>query len=196
MHNPKDPLAFTMYDDWINRVNIRFKPEDMKQTMAWIQERFKAADPNYVFEYFFVDDLFAQMYQREEQLNKLTLAAAAIAIIISFMGLFALASLSIQKRVKEIGIRKTLGASVSQLLVLLFREMWLWVAIGCLLAWPLSVFVILRWLENFHFVIRIVDHWYLFVLAGLLAIITGTIAVFSHAWSAGNANPVESLKGE
>jgi len=196
LHNEIDPLAFTLYDTWISRISIRMKPENTEQTMAWIKQKFEEADPNYSFEYFFVDDIFTQMYSREEHLNKLSGAAASIAIIISFMGLFALTSFSINKRFKEIGIRKTLGASLPQILKLLFRDLWRWILIGNIVAWPLAAFVITRWMENFAFTISIASHWYLFLLAGVLAAIVATGAAFTQAWSAAGMNPVDSLKTE
>jgi putative ABC transport system permease protein len=196
LHNEIAPLAFTMYDNWINRINIRFTPQNTTEVMKWIRERLEEADPNYTFEYLFVDEVFADMYRQEEHLNKLTLTAAIIAIIISFMGLFALTSFSIQKRIKEIGIRKTLGASLAQILLLLFRDMWRWVLAGCLIAWPLAAYIILRWQQNFAFTIQIADYWYLFLIAGALAALIGTMAMLSQAWSASKTNPVESLKTE
>jgi putative ABC transport system permease protein len=196
LHNEIDPLAFTMYDKWISRINIRISPQNTSQTMEVIKKRMEEADPNYTFEYFFVDDIFAGMYQREEHLNKLTLTAAIIAIIISFMGLFALTSYTIQKRIKEIGIRKTLGASLFQILALLFRDVWRWIITGCIIAWPLAAYVVMRWQENFAFGIKITDYWYLFLLAGILSALIGTMATLSQAWAATQTNPVESLKTE
>lgn len=196
LHYEIDPLAFTMWERYFSRISIRMRPGTTQQTMDWIRQKFEDADPNYTFEYFFVDDLFVQMYDQEEHLNRLTLAAAIIAIIISFMGLFALTSFTIQKRIKEIGIRKTLGASLSQILVLLFRDLWRWTLVACLIAWPLSAFVISRWQENFAFRIRLEEYWYLFLLAGVLAALTGTVATFSQAWVASKTNPADSMRTE
>ncbi len=196
LHNTIDPLAFTTYDSWITRINIRMLPHNRTKTLEWIREKFERADPNYTFEFFFVDDLFAQMYSREEHLNKLTAAAAIIAIIISFMGLFALTSFTINKKIKEIGIRKTLGATLPQILGLLFGDLWRWILIGNLIAWPLAAYVVSLWMENFAFRISIADHWYLFLLAGVMAAVTATAAAFSQAWTASRMNPADSLKTE
>lgn len=196
LHNEIDPFAFTKYDPWINRINIRLQPYTISETMSWMRERFEHADPNYTFEYFFVDELFADMYRHEEHINRLTFAAAFIAILISFMGLFALTSFSIQKRIREIGIRKVLGASLLRILILLFREMWMWMLIGCAVAWPLAAYVVIRWQENFAYTINVFTYWYLFVAAGTLALLAGTLATFSQAWAASRMNPVDSLKAE
>ncbi len=196
LHNNIDPLAFTMWERYFSRISIRMLPGNTNQTMDWIRKKFEAADPNYSFEYFFVDDLFTQMYVQEEHLNRLTLAATIIAIIISFMGLFALTSFTIQKRIKEIGIRKTLGASLSRILILLFSDMWRWTIIASLISWPLSAWVINRWQENFAFRINLVDYWYLFILAGGLAAIVGTASTFSQAWMASKTNPADIMRAE
>ncbi|TVQ89871.1 MAG: FtsX-like permease family protein [Bacteroidetes bacterium] len=196
LHNEIDPMAFTMWERYFSRISIRMLPGNSRETMDWIRQRFENADPNYTFEYFFVDDLFVQMYDQEEHLNRLTLAAALIAIIISFMGLFALTSFTIQKKIKEIAIRKTLGATLPQILVLLFRDMWRWTVVACLIAWPLSAWVISLWQENFAFRINMVDYWYLFLLSGLLAALVGTAATFSQAWMASRTNPVDSMRTE
>lgn len=196
LHNEIDPLAFTLYDPWIGRINIRISPQNRTQTLNWIKERFESVDPNYTFEYFFVDELFAQMYTREQHLNKITMAAALIAIIISFMGLYALTSFTIRKRIREIAIRKTLGASLGQILSILFRDMWRWMAMGSLIAWPLAAWVIMLWQANFAFRISIAAHWYLFLAAGALAALIGTAATFSQAWTASKTHPAQCLKAD
>ncbi|MFN3555121.1 MAG: ABC transporter permease [Bacteroidales bacterium] len=196
LHNEIDPLAFTLHDPWITRINIRISPHNRTETLNWIKERFETADPNYTFEYFFVDELFAQMYTREEHLNKITMAAALIAIIISFMGLYALTSFTIRKRIREIAIRKTLGASLGQVLIILFRDMWRWMVMGSIIAWPLAAWVIMHWQANFAFRISIAAHWYLFLASGAMAALIGTAATLSQAWAASKTHPAQSLKAE
>jgi putative ABC transport system permease protein len=119
-----------------------------------------------------------------------------LAIIISFMGLYALTSFSIMKRIKEIGIRKTLGASALSIILLLFRDLRNWIVVGNLVAWPLAFYVISRWQENFAFRIHLWDYWYLFVVAGILAAMVGAAATMVHAVGVLRANPVNSLKTE
>jgi putative ABC transport system permease protein len=110
--------------------------------------------------------------------------------------LFALTSLSINKRIKEIGIRKTLGASLPQILQLLFRDLLRWILVGNIIAWPIAAFVVTKWMENFAYRINLAHYWYLFLLAGVVAALVGTAAAFWQAWSAARVNPVFCLKTE
>lgn len=191
-----DPLAMTMYADWFHRISIRVQPGSTNEVLQYARSLFEAADPNYVFEYFFVDDRFAQMYRREERANALIKYASILAIIISFMGLYALTSFTVMKRVKEIAIRKTLGATVPKIMGLLFSDLLRWLLIGNIIAWPLAFYTVMRWQENFAFRINIIDHWYYFVLAGLLAALVGVFASIIQMMSAARTNPAVCLKAE
>jgi putative ABC transport system permease protein len=196
LHNEIDPLALTIYQKNYNRISIRYANGDISEVMAHIKKVFGEVDPVYSFEYTFVDDIFARMYKKEERVNNLITAAAILAIIISFMGLYALTSFTISKRIKEIGIRRTLGASVQNILVLLFKDLSRWVIIGNIVAWPVAFYVVMKWIQNFAFQINIWESWYLFILSGMLAAMVGVMATLMQAVSAVKANPVESLKTE
>ena len=196
LHNEIDPLALTMYSRWFSRISIRMQPDRIRETMDYIRQTFESADPSYVFDYQFVDERFQRMYQKEEQISRLITAAAVLAIIISFLGLYALTSFAIRQKVKEIGIRKVMGASVWQIIKRLFGELSLWIMIGNVVAWPLSWLVFTTWQQNFAFQINALAHWYLFILAGLLTAMTGSLAMLYQALSAAKANPIESLRTE
>jgi putative ABC transport system permease protein len=196
MHHLIEPLVLVYEKDMIRRISLRISPENVSQTLTIIREHFEAVDPHFHFVPVFVDDAFAAMYRKEERTNKLATAAALLAIIISFMGLYALTSFSIIKRIKEIGIRRTLGASASSVLLLLFSDLRNWILLGNLAAWPFAFYVVNRWLENFAYRIHLMDYWYLFLLAGMLAAMVGAAATFLHAWGAMKVNPVHSLKTE
>jgi putative ABC transport system permease protein len=196
MHHTIEPLMLIYAKNYIRRISIRIAPHDINQTMQYIRERLTEADANIYFEPDFVSHTFSGMYQKEERLNQLTTAAAVLAIIISFMGLYALTSFSIMKRIKEIGIRKTLGAPVTSILLLLFRDLRNWILLGNLVAWPVAFYVVSLWLEYFAFRIHIWDYWYLFVLAGILAAMVGAVATFMHAWGCLKVNPVNSLRAD
>ena len=196
MHHVIEPLLLVFRTDLTFQISLRISSENIAQTLTFIRERFEAIDPNFYFDPVFIDDAFAAMYRTEERTHKLVTAGALLAIIISFMGLYALTSFSIIKRIKEIGIRKTLGASATSILLLLFRDLRNWILLGNLVAWPVAFYVVSRWLENFAFRIHLWDYWYLFVLAGMLAAVVGAAATFMHAWGALKVNPVNSLKAE
>ncbi len=196
MHHMIEPLVLVLEKDMIRRISLRISPENLPQTLTIIREHFEAVDPHFHFVPVFVDDAFAAMYRKEERTNKLATAAALLAIIISFMGLYALTSFSIIKRIKEIGIRKTLGASAFSIILLLFRDLRNWIILGNLVAWPVAFYVISRWQENFAYRIQLWDYWYLFVLAGMLAAMVGAMATLLHAIGALKTNPVNSLRTE
>jgi putative ABC transport system permease protein len=196
LHNEIDPLALTMYVKSIQRISIRFTPGNIPEVLDYVKSVFETVDSGYTFEYSHVDDMFASMYNKEERVNKLITAAAILAIIISFMGLYALTSFTISKRIKEIGIRRTLGASVAGILAMLFRDLSKWVVIGNLIAWPVAFYVVMMWIENFAFRIDLWHNWFLFVLSGMMAALVGILATLLQALSAARANPVNSLKTE
>lgn len=196
MHHSIEPLALLYSNNMIRRISIRITPGNVPQTLSWIQERLETTDENYSFDYSFVSETFSAMYRKEDRINKLVTAAAILAIIISFMGLYALTSFSIIKRTKEIGIRKTLGAPAASILILLFRDLKYWVILSNLIAWPVAAYVISRWQENFAFRIQLLEYWYLFMFAGVLAALVGALATLIHALGALRASPVNSLKTE
>ncbi|TVQ18072.1 MAG: FtsX-like permease family protein [Bacteroidetes bacterium] len=196
MHHVIEPLMLVYRTDVIRQVSLRISAENMEQTLTFIRERFEAIEPDFYFDPVFIDDAFAAMYRKEERTNQLVTAAALLAIIISFMGLYALTSFSIIKRIKEIGIRKTLGASAISVILLLLSDLRNWILLGNLVAWPVAFYVVSRWLENFAFRIELWSYWYLFVLAGILAALVGMGATFIHAWGALKTNPAISLKAE
>lgn len=196
LHHEIEPLVLTTYADWFSRISIRMQPGSLEEPMDFIRSRFEAADPNYTFDYTFVDQNFERMYQQEERINKLITAAAILAVMISFMGLFALTSFTVARKVKEIGIRKTLGAPVHRIVLMLSGELSRWMLAGNIIAWPATYLVVSRWQQNFAFQIDLVQHWWLFLTAGLLAGAVGMLAMLYQSLRAARANPVESLRSE
>ena len=120
--------------------------------------------------------------------------SAILAIVISCLGLFGISSFMYSQRIKEIGIRKALGASVSTIVVLLTRNLLLWVAVANLIAWPVAWYAMNTWLENFHN--RVALEWWVFLASGILALFVALITVGWLALRAAIANPVESLRYE
>lgn len=196
LHHEIDPMAFTMYSDQFNLISIRFSPGQMQEVLAHARSVFETADSNYVFDHLFADQLFEQMYRQEERINQMITAAAILAIIISFMGLFALTSFTVSRKVKEIGVRKTFGASNGRIVFELMGELSRWLITGAIVAIPLSWLVIGSWLQNFAFRIDLTHQWHLFVLAIILAGIVGSLAMVSQSLTAARANPVDSLRTE
>jgi putative ABC transport system permease protein len=196
LHSEIDPLVLTMYSKWFRQISIRIRPENVSETMDYIEKTLKESDPNYTFEYVFVDEQFAQMYQKEERMNKLFSSAAILAVIISILGIYALTSFTVGRKTKEIGIRKAMGASIPQILGMLFTDLSKWILIGNIIAWPLAFWLVKDWLGNFAYQIELMNYWWVFPGAALLAIGVGMLSMFSQSWSAAHENPVDALRYE
>ncbi len=196
LHEEIDPLALTLYEKWFNRISIRMRPDDVAETMGFIKKTFKNIDPIYNFEYVFVDESFAKMYDKESRVNSIITAAAALAIIISILGLYALTSFTVARKVKEIGVRKALGASEFSIIVLLFGDLSRWIIAGNIIAWPLAIWAIGEWIQNFAFRINILNYWWVFIAGGLTALLVGAMTIIAQAIKAARTNPVEALRYE
>jgi putative ABC transport system permease protein len=145
-------------------------------------------------EYQFLDDRFKDVYRADQQVTTMVSVLAVLSIFISCLGLFGLASYSAEKRIKEIGIRKVMGASVQSIISLLSKHFIRLVIVSNLLAWPLAWFAIHRWLEDYAY--RIPMSWWVFVIAGVLAMAIALITVSILAFRAAVTNPVNSLRTE
>jgi putative ABC transport system permease protein len=178
-----------------NVVFIRLKENaDLKKSIASIQPIVEKHNPSIPFEFKFVDEEFGKKFDTEKQVAKLSGIFAGLAIFISCLGLFGLAAFMAERRVKEIGIRKVLGASITQLWILLSREFILLVLIACVLAVPPAFLLMTDWLQKYDY--RIDISWWIFVIAGILAIVIALITVSTQAIRAALANPVKSLRTE
>ena len=196
LHHEVDPLVLTMYSSAFNQISIRFSSHQLTGVMEHVQRVLETADPNYVLDYFFVDELFEEMYNQEERISSLITVAAILAIVISFMGLYALTSFTVAQKVKEIGIRKTFGAPVSGIVAGLMAEMSRWLVFGALVAAPVSWWVVDQWLQNFAFRINLVDQWWVFALAILFAGVIGSMAMLYQTLHAARMNPIDCLRTE
>jgi ABC-type antimicrobial peptide transport system permease subunit len=154
----------------------------------------KKHNSGYPFEYKFVDDQFNQLFLRELMMSKLASVFATLAIIISCLGLFGLAAYTAERRTKEIGIRKVLGASAAGLARLLSKDFLQLAAISNLVAFPIAWFAMSHWLQSYSY--RIDVSWWVFIAAGGLAIVIALATVSFQAIKAAIANPVKSLRRE
>lgn len=173
---------------------VRIANHDIPKTLARMQGVWKDIFPHDEFNYHFVDDQIRAMYKKENQLASLFTIFSLIGIGISALGLLSLIALMVKQRTKEIGIRKVLGASVSSIVVLLSRDFVKLVFLGIIIASPLAWWAMNKWLEDFAY--RIDIKWWMFVGAGLLAIMVALATVSSQAIRAALVNPVESLRDE
>lgn len=166
----------------------------MHQTLANIETVVKKINPNYPFSYRFVDEQYAQKFKQQEQIGRLALVFSVLAIFISCLGLFGLASYIAETRTKEIGIRKVLGASVIGITTLLSKDFVKLVIIALLLGAPVAWWAMNAWLGNFAY--RIDISWWIIVLAGSLAILIAIVTVSFQSLKAAKTNPVNSLRNE
>lgn len=173
---------------------IRVQGQNLKQSLQMIESKWTSFLPAQPLEYYFMDQRLNHLYANERLSGKLFLIFAGLAIFVACLGLYGLASFTTEKRTRELGIRKVLGAPVCSLIRMLSLEFAKWVLIANLLAWPLAWYLMNDWLNQF--VYRIAIGWWVFIGAALLAfgIAMGTVGV--QAWRAAMANPVDALKYE
>ncbi|MEX2595036.1 MAG: ABC transporter permease [Anditalea sp.] len=174
--------------------SIKMNLSDIQETITHIESAYKSVFPGDPFDYFFLDDNFNRQYQADLQFQNLFTAFSLLAIFIACLGLFALVSFSATLKVKEIGVRKVLGASVGNLMLLISREYLLLLAIAVVLAIPMIVFGASSWLENYAYRIDIgLD---LLIIPALVLFLIALMTVSYRTYIAANANPVDSLKSE
>jgi putative ABC transport system permease protein len=197
LHEEVQPLVMNMhprYYSWMGAVLVKIRPGDVAGALSFIEETWNQAMPGKPFTYSFVDEDLAAQYAAERRWQRILTWSSMLAIVIASMGLFGLALLAVNRRTKEIGIRKVMGATVPRLSTLLTREFAIMVLIAAALATPLAFLAMQSWLGGFAY--RIDPSPWVFVLATLaaLAIAVGTVAI--HAVRAALANPVRSLRYE
>lgn len=173
---------------------VKLKAGNFETAISQIQEIWDANNPGLPFDYRFMDDSFNQVYQNEQRLGKIFIIFASLSIFIACLGLFGLAAFNAQKRIKEIGVRKVLGASVSQITYKLSVDFLKLVLVSFLVALPLGWLAMNRWLEDFTY--RIDIPWWVFLLAPLLAIMVSLLTVSYQSIKAAIVNPVKSLRTE
>lgn len=173
---------------------FKFTLRNAKSALAAMEEAWNTVYPEYVFDYTFLDESIANFYESEQNTARLMNIFTLIAIIIGCMGLFGLVSYMATQRTKEIGIRKVLGASVPHVLTLLSKDFLKLVLLANIFAWPVAWYAMKSWLQGFAY--RIEIGWWIFALAGGLALAIALLTVSYQAIRAALANPVEALRYE
>jgi len=189
-----EPTVIGYNKDRQKLLAIKLSGKDTKEVIPNLQRAWRILFPNEIFNYQFLDDQIAGLYQKEALQQKLIWISAGIAIIISSMGLLGLLSIMMLKRTKEIGIRKVLGASIVSIVRLLSSDFVKLVLIAVLIASPIAWWLMNKWLQDFAY--RIEIQWWIFALTGSLALIIALLTVSLQAIKAAAANPVDSLKDE
>jgi ABC-type antimicrobial peptide transport system permease subunit len=188
------PLLITTNVTMYNQAGIKLATTNISSTLQSVKKICEATFPNLVYEYKFLDDKIESFYKQENQLAQLYKIFAAIAIFLSCLGLYGLVSFMAVQRVKEVGVRKVLGASVSSVIYLFSKEFIILVAIGFVIASPIAWYFMDKWLQDY--VYRAGISWWMFLLGGVSAIVIALITVSFQAIKAALANPVKSLRTE
>jgi putative ABC transport system permease protein len=176
---------------------VRFQTSDFKSLHQTIQEIKTAAaelSPSFPVEISFLDQAIENLYQSELQFRRTFSLFAGCAIVICCLGILAMSLITCQRRIKEIGIRKVNGARVSEVMTMLNRDFVKWVAIAFIIATPIAYYAMQKWLENFAYKTEL--SWWIFALAGLLALGIALLTVSWQSWKAATRNPVEALRYE
>ncbi len=194
LQQPIKPLSMRIEPDRMQYLSVNLSSADLPVTLAAIEKQYKKVIPNRPYSFYFMDEFFNRQYESEEQFGKLFLNFSVLAIFISCMGLLGLALYSTVQRTKEIGIRKVLGASVSNVSVLLSKEFIKLVLIAMVIASPVAYYFMHQWLLDFAY--RVPISWWMFAVAGSVALLIALITVSFQAIKAAVANPVKSLRTE
>jgi ABC-type antimicrobial peptide transport system permease subunit len=189
-----EPLALVLDPEMYEYIVIKINPEDYFNTIKEIQKIWNRNIPDSPFEYNFLDEDYERIYRRHSRTGNLLKYFTLLAIFISCLGLFGLASFITEQRTKEIGVRKTLGGSVTQIIALLSKEFVKWVVIAFVIASPLAWYFMRLWLQGFVYRTHIL--WWIFALAGILSLIIALLTVIYQAYKTANNNPIESLRYE
>ncbi len=173
---------------------VRLGSGPVNTSVSAVEKLWRSRFPGYPFDYFFLDSDFSQQYQAEQRLSSLFAFFAGLAIFIACLGLFGLATFTAEQRTKEIGVRKVLGASVASIVALLSKDFLKLVLIAIVIASPIAWYAMNEWLADFAYKIDI--EWWVFALAGGLAVAVALLTVSFQSVKAALMNPVESLRSE
>ena len=186
IHDPSNPTAMT--------ISLQISDQNVAETISFIGKLWSQHFPASSYDYFFIDREFEKYYEQEQRILEIFSYMTLFTIFIACLGLFGLVLYVAAQKTKEIGIRKVLGATVSNIIVLLSKDFVKLVLISNIIAWPVAYFVMNKWLQNFAY--RMTIGWWIFILAGMLALVIALITVSFLSLRAAVANPVESLRYE
>ena len=199
LHVPIEPLILRLHKmswggNYWGNVIVRTEKGKTKQAIASMEKLYKQFNPGFPFKYYFTDDEIANRYKAEYTVSKLSRYFAFLAIFISCLGLFGLVTFTAEQKTKEIGIRKVLGASVTGIVGMLSKDFLTLVVIAAVIAFPVAWLAMHRWLNDFAYRVNI--GWWVFVMAGVIALLIALLTISFQSIKAAIANPVKSLRTE
>lgn len=194
LHHEVNTLSLVVHEEWgFDEMSVKITG-NVDMAVREIEEIWRTHVPEYPFSYTFLDDHFDELYKSDQQMSTVVSIIAVLSILIGSLGLFGLSAISVERRIKEVGVRKVLGASISQILVILSSHFAWLILISFLIAAPATYYFLFQWLENFAF--RVDINPAIFLLGGLLAFAIAMLTISFHTFRAANTNPVRSLRYE
>lgn len=193
-HQKIRPLLIFHHNSWPAFISLRISPNNVRETIQYAEEVWKKFIPDKPFEYFFMDDDFDKLYDAEIRTSNIFSSFSILAIFIACLGLFGLATFTTMQRTREIGIRKTMGATVPEIVYLLSKQFSMWVLLANIIAWPAAWYFMSNWLTSFEY--RIDINYLTFLIAGAIAFVIALMTVIYHSVKAAIANPADSLRYE
>jgi ABC-type antimicrobial peptide transport system permease subunit len=195
MYGKSDPLVFQSYPEYFGYMYVKLKKQaDVEKAVTKIESIVKANNPGYPFNYIFVDDEYDKIFKSEILIGKLSRIFALLAIVITCLGLFGLSAFTAERRTKEIGIRKVLGASIPGITGLLSKDFLKLVVISSIISFPLAWWIMYNWLQDYAYRVQI--SWWIFLVAAGLAVLIALLTISFQAIKAALSNPVKSLRTE
>ncbi len=194
LRQEKEPLLLAYAEIGVSNISVKLGTSDVRSTMDLIKEEYESHFPNNPFDYYFMDDYYDRQYKSDKQFGQIFTTFSVIAVIIACLGLFGLASFTLSLRIKEIGVRKVLGASVSSILMMIYKDYMKLILIAAVIGLPLVYFVIQNWLENYAYRISISADLLLLPILLLIVIAIGTVSY--QSLRAAIVNPSRSLRTE
>ena len=188
------PMAFIMTPRWYSKFVVRVRFQNIMNTIEYLKQTWDVFVPDRSFEFYFLSSRLDGLYQAEKIRGHVSGILTGLAMFVACLGLFGLAAFTAERRTKEIGIRKVLGASAGSIVMLLSKDFLTLVMVANLIAWPVAYWAMRDWLTNFAY--RIDLHWIIFVLSGGLALLVAFLTVSYQAWKAACTNPVDALRKE
>ncbi|PSR55076.1 hypothetical protein AHMF7605_16985 [Adhaeribacter arboris] len=194
LHQKVEPLIFSASSSRASFLVVKVQGADLPATLAKLEQKWNAFDAKHPFDFTFMNDRLQSQYQAEIRLGRIFAVFAGLAIFIACLGLFGLASFTTEQRTKEIGIRKVLGASVSNIMVMLSRDFVRLVLAANLIAWPIAWYGMSQWLQDFEY--RTPISWWIFGIAAAAALLIALVTISVHSLKAAVSNPVTALRSE
>jgi putative ABC transport system permease protein len=194
LHNSIEPLVLEYLPTWTHFMLVKSQSDSFAEVLEFLRQKFDQIAPHHLFSYLFVDEVFSRNYENENRGYDLFKVFSMIALLVACLGLFGLTVYAAETRIKEIGIRKVLGASIPNITILLSREFIWWVLIAHIVAWPAAYFAMYKWLENFAYRVHI--HVITFMISAAMVLFFALATVSYQAIKTAMASPAESLRYE